>query len=525
MNTKQSQRRRHTSSLAKRAPVGLGRKVQPRLDLIEPSANAPVNPLYERHPACTTLPQAGCRHPLTNLAANAQLGQCEDTVKGRFDRIVPFLRAVAGIPLGAEYVTRVQELAQSALGHTFPESLLSDNWIRGHNLRGLFGYAAFKALTAATDQFARKIKNEQEDADAAIGLLLDCGFHAVDISPCADGRLKGLLPYILRLPMSAFTFRKAYAGALFDIEMDLQQWQSVELRRYREGVPNLAAEPTRYLKIAVYHFSTSDPTHEGCAAHGSNDHQAIEAALNRLIGLRQAVENEFCCGASVETLLIGVDTDTDAIRIHIPDGEGNLNAHRFVDNATLYAQTLSMSADQALLAVHETIRAASSRDGWAQGHGLPHEGMQRFIATLLINNLSQIDYVVHRCGGRYPLHDIGHAERFISAGDSSDEVQIRNLAYYAHLHTVEENTADIDVGIKIFKKLNVARGLPIPIAIHYRYDSNVPGARDRAVERARRVRDAIADRHHELHADQLLQFRLSVQDRPIGSPIEEVPGA
>ncbi len=540
MNTKPANRRPLSSSLGKRAPVGLGHKVQPRLDLVESYSAQPIrpvldsrehepphhaNPRYERHPACSTLPQASCRHPLTDLAANTQLGQCEDTVKGRFDRIVPFLRTVAGIATGVEYVTRVQELAQSSLGHTFPEGLLSDNWINGHNLKGLFGYAAFKALTAATEQFSRRIKHEQEDADSAIGFLLDCGFHAIDISPCADGRLKGLLPYILRLPMSAFTFRKAYAGALFDIETDVQQWQSIELRRFREGAPNFADAATRYLKIAVYHFSTSDPTHEGCAAHGSNDHAALEAAHNRLIGLRQAVENAFCCGASIETLLIGVDTDTDSIRLHIPDSEGALNGHRFVDSAALYAQTLGMDAEHALLAVHEAIRNASSRDGWAKGHGGPHEGMQRFLATLLINNLSQIDYVVHRCGGRYPLHDIGHAERFISAGDGFDEVQIRNLAYYAHLHTVEENTADIDVGIKIFKKLNVARGLPIPIAIHYRYDSNVPGARDRAVERARRVRTAIADRHHELSAAQLLQFRLSVQDRPIGSPIEEVPSA
>ena len=34
------------------------------------------------------------------------------------------------------------------------------------------------------------------------------------------------------------------------------------------------------------------------------------------------------------------------------------------------------------------------------------------IATLLINNLSQIEYVCGHWGGRYP--DIGHAERFIS---------------------------------------------------------------------------------------------------------------
>jgi len=503
----------------RRAPVGVGSRVQPRLDLME------SNPAYDHHPACSSLPQTGCLHPLTDLNANRQLEHCEDSVKARFDRIVPFLQSVAGLSLGPDYPERVQQMAESALGHRFPDAMLADNWIKGHNLHGLFGHAAFQALTAATEQFANKIRAEQEDAAAANNFLLDCGFHAVDISPCADGRLKGLLPFILRLPISAFTFRKAYAGALFDVEADLEQWQAVELRRFREGVPSTSDAPTRYLKIAVYHYSTSDPSHQGCAAHGSNDHAALKAALDRLVSLRQAVENAFCCGASVDTLLIGVDTDTDAIRVHIPDANGELNEHRFVDNAQLYAQTLNLSADAARLAVHEHIRDASAREGWGKGNGEPHDGMRRFIATLLINNLSQIDYVTHRFGGRYPIEDIGHAERYISVGDGFDEMQIRNVAYYAHLHTVEENTADLDVGIKIFRKLNVTRGLPIPIAVHFRYDSRVPGARERMVERANRVRAAIAARHHELNEAGLLQFRTSVQDCKIGSVIEEVSQA
>ena len=151
--------------------------------------------------------------------------------------------------------------------------------------------------------------------------------------------------------------------------------------------------------------------------------------------------------------------------------------------------------------------------------------MRRFIGQLLINNLSQIDYVMARHGGRYPPNDIGHAERYISVGDGFDEVQIRNLAYYAHLDTVEENAVDIDVGIKIFTKLNLSRGLPIPIAIHYRYDQGVPGAKERTIAKANRVQQAIKDRFHTLAEQGMLQFRLSIQAREIGSPIEEVASA
>ncbi|MDO9189297.1 MAG: carboxysome shell carbonic anhydrase, partial [Sulfurimicrobium sp.] len=199
---------------------------------------------------------------------------------------------------------------------------------------------------------------------------------------------------------------------------------------------------------------------------------------------------------------------------------GDLSAHRFVDNAQIYADTLNLSADDARLAVYEAIRGASQASVWGQGQGEPHEGMRRLIANLLINNLSQIEYVVDLYGGRHP--DIGHAERYISVGDGFEEMQIRNLAYYAHLHTLEEGVADMDVGIKIFKGLNVKHGLPVPVVIRYRYDARVPGSRERSEEKARRVRDAIQARYAQLHAQGMLFCHLTVQDVPIGSPIEEV---
>ena len=78
----------------------------------------------------------------------------------------------------------------------------------------------------------------------------------------------------------------------------------------------------------------------------------------------------------------------------------------------------------------------------------------------------------------------------------------------------------LDVGIKIFKKLNVKHGLPIPVAIHYRYDARVPGSRERAVDKGYRVRDAILARYHELADKGLLYCQVSVRDQPTGSPIE-----
>ena len=498
------------------APFGLGTPAAalPARSAVRPVAAAPA------HPACAALPERGCRHPLADRATNARLARCEESVKGRFEAIVPTLKALAGLPLGEGFSERAQGLARTQLGHELPGRLLDDAWVAGPDMRALYAHCAFSALKAAAAQFAQDLKNQVEAVQDTGNFFLDCGFHAVDISPCADGRLKGLMRYILRLPLTSFTRRKAYAGALFDVETDVRHWMATELRRHREGVPTTADAGSRYLKIAVYHTSSSDPCHEGCAAHDSNEHKAVDAALGRLVQFRQAIENAFCCGASTDILLIGVDTDTDAIKVHLPDANGDLSAHRWVDNAQLYRETVELSPDAARMAVYEAIRQAAAKGGWGAGQGEPHDGMRRLIANLLIHNLSQIEYVAELYGGRYA--DIGHAERYISVGDGFEEVQMRNLAYYAHLHTLEEGAADMDVGIKIFKGLNVKHGLPVPVAIHYRYDARVPGSRERTAAKARRVAQAIRARYPDLSAQGLLVCHLSVQNLPAGSPIEEV---
>lgn len=491
------------------APYGLGTpaavmQARPELQMLRP-----VNAVADSP-----------RHHLADRRMNARLAHCEDSVKGRFDAIAPTLKALSALQHLEDFPLQAQRIANQRLGYELPRGILDEAWVSGLNLKALYAHCAFAALKAAAAQFAEDIRNQLEQVQDARNFFLDCGYHAVDISPCADGRLMGLSRYILRLPLTSLSRRKAYAGALFDVEMDVRHWVNTELRRFREGVPTTADAGTRYLKIAVYHTSSSNPCHEGCAAHGSNEHKAIEAALERLVQFRQAIENSFCCGASTDILLIGVDTDTDAIKVHIPDAKGDLSAYRYVDNAALYVETAHLSGDGARSAVYEAIRTASRKDGWGAGQGEPHDGMRRLIANLLVNNFSQIEYVNDLYDGRYP--DIGHAERYISVGDGFEEVQMRNVAYYAHLHTLEEGAADMDVGVKIFKGLNVKHGLPIPVAIHYRYDARVPGARERVADKARRVRDAIHARYAALVAQGLLVCHLSVQAMPTGSDIESL---
>ena len=147
---------------------------------------------------------------------------------------------------------------------------------------------------------------------------------------------------------------------MFDVENTVDRWVKTEHRRYREGLPNPAHADTRYLKTVVYHFSSKDPCHEGCAAHGSDDTAAAAQGLQRLQDFQQAVENSFCCGASVDLLLIGMDTDTDAIRVHVPGAEGSTNLERWLDARDVYEATRGMRADQARDEIEKQVSSAAA---------------------------------------------------------------------------------------------------------------------------------------------------------------------
>ena len=502
---------------ASRPPYGLGTPAGALQARPRPAVFA-LNTETMPNPACATDTGRPCRHPLANETESQRLLTYEVSVKNAFDAIVPVLKRIAGLQHEVDFIDRAQAISGEQLGFELPAQILADAWVADLDMRALYGECVMRTIRLMAER--AQIRNPHQGTDEMVAFFLDSGYHAVDISPCSDGRLKGLLRYILRLSDGAVRSSKAYAGAMFDVDANVKRWVETELMRFREGRPVTSDAGTRYLKIGVYHTSSSDPAHEGCAAHGSNEIRAAEKGLERLREFRQAIENSFCCGASVDTLLIGVDTDTDAIKVHVPDADGEMSIYRSVDNLALYRQTVNDDENTARLKVYQAILAASAQDGWGGGNGEPHEGMRRLITSLLINNLSQIEYVCSNWGGRYS--DIGHAERFINVGDGFEEFQLRNLAYFAHLHTVEEGAPDMDVGIKIFRKLNISHGLPAPVAIHYRYDSRVPGCRERTVERCRRVKSAIEARYVDLAQKGLLVCGMTIQDKPPGSQIELV---
>ncbi len=486
-------------------------RIRPRPQRLRPPLTRPGETLANLRGGMAT----GGLHPLSDGAANERLRAYDSSVKSTFDRIVPVLKQLSTLQHEDDFIERAQALALKELGTELPLPILETAWVSQLDMRTLFAWCVFQAYEQTSDSFFQDDPLAGAPGSAAAGafeeFLLSCGFHLLDITPCADGRLAHAIAYALRLPFSSVR-RRPHAGALFDVENTVNRWVKTEHRRYREGVPNPAHADTRYLKVVLYHFSSLDPGHEGCAAHGSDDALAARSGQQRLIDFQTAVENSFCCGASVDLLLMGIDTDTDAIRVHVPGIDGSTNLERWLDARDVYEATRALPADEGrsrILAMVEQAAAAS-----------PDPGMVRLIARLVENNLSQIDYVRHVHGGDYS--DAGHAERFIGVGIGFKEIHLRNLTYFAYMDTVEEGAADLDVGVKIFSGLNVSRGLPVPVVVRFDYNGKVPGARERAVRHARRVQEAIENRYPDLFAQGLLHALLTVRDQERHAPAEAV---
>ncbi|WP_411867108.1 carboxysome shell carbonic anhydrase [Vulcanococcus limneticus] len=458
---------------------------------------------------------AGSLHPLSHPAANAALRAYEERIKGAFDRIVPVLKRLSALQHEPDFVGQAQRLAQAELGYELPLPILETAWTSQLDMRTLYAWCVFEAYEQTSISFfeadPRAAEAGSPDAEAFEAFLLDCGFHLLDVTPCADGRLAHAIAYALRLPFSAVR-RRPHAGAMFDVENTVDRWVKTEHRRYREAIPNPAHADTRYLKTVVYHFSSVDPCHEGCAAHGSDDKAAAAQGLQRLQDFQQAVENSFCCGASVDLLLIGMDTDTDAIRVHVPGRDGRTDLTQWLDARDVYEATRQLSPEAGRERIEQLVLQAAAAS--------PDPGMVRLIARLIEHNLSQIDYVRQYHGGHYA--DAGHAERFIGVGIGFKEIHLRNLTYFAHMDTVEEGAPDLDVGVKIFKGLNVSRGLPIPVVLRFDYHGAVPGARERAIRHCERVQAAIESRYAELCGQGLLHTLLTIRDRDRPVPAETV---
>ncbi len=435
-----------------------------------------------------SLPAGG--HPLAEPALSAALKQRAEEIAAAFALIEPVLRRLAPRQFDDGFPEQAQRELANSLGVDIPAAELESSWSTPLDLGRIHARCVLGTFRNLVErEFDRNLARLLDEGESAEVLIRRFGFHAVDITACADGRLAGAVDFILRVPPAVVVWRDAYAGAMFDVEDALHRWEAVELRRWREGWPNDASEPTRYLKIGLYHFSSVDPRNKGCAAFGSDEGRAATALLARLQEFEGAVESTQCRGARVATLLVGVDTDTDAIRVHVPDAAGRTDVDRFVSSATLYEQTASLERE----AAKEFIRHAVADCAGVDAADAATEGMRWLCGYLLKNNIGQVDAVLRWIGGTYA--DAGHGEKLVVAGDAIDDVQLRNLSFQAQMGTLEEGAVDLDIGIEVLARANGPHGLAVPVLVHVDYDERIPGASARAQARARRLAAAIEARY------------------------------
>lgn len=428
-------------------------------------------------------------HPLAEPALSAALKQRAEEIEAAFALIQPVLRRLAPRQFDDGFPEQAHLDLLNSLGVDIPAAELQSSWSTPLDLGRIHARCVLGTFANLVERDFDRNLAPLEEGESTEVLIRRFGFHAVDITACIDGRLAGAVDFILRVPPAVVVWRDSYAGAMFDVEDALHRWESVELRRWREGWPNDASEPTCYLKIGLYHYSSVDPRHHGCAAFGSDEVRAATALLARLQEFAGAVESTQCCEASVATLLVGVDTDTDAIRVHVPDAAGGTDVDRFVSSATLYEQTASLERE----AAKEFIRHAVADCAGVDAADAATEGMRWLCGYLLKNNIGEVDAVLGWNGGMYA--DSGHAEKLVVAGDAIDDVQLRNLTFQAQMDTLEEGAVDLDIGIKVLAGTNAPHGVAVPVLVHVAYDDRIPGASARAQARARRLTAAIETRY------------------------------
>ncbi len=214
---------------------------------------------------------------------------------------------------------------------------------------------------------------------------------AIAVLKCMDGRVN--LPVVTHTPVGILMpFRNL--GGRFDLG-----WPHLG-EVLANHVTRMVGSGRRVLFIINYHFSQGDPQ-RGCA--GFNYDTA--AAMDHTLEIRHQVECIFGAGhGTVYPLVVGLETDEDALIIHGADGQK-------LELATLTA------ADRATL---DLRLAALLPDMPAQ--------MRADLLPLLYGNLEHIEEVRTQIRRNERTLDIEHREWMICLGRGFDFLHTPNIA-------------------------------------------------------------------------------------------------
>ena len=168
-------------------------------------------------PSASARPSGGL-HPLSDGRANATLRAYEERTLGAFDRIVPVLKRLSALQHETDFVAQAQRLAEAELGHALPLPILETAWTSQLDMRTLFAWCVFEAYEQTSLGFFNDDPLASQAGSSAAedfeSFLLDCGFHLLDVTPCADGRLAHAIAYALRPPFNPVR-PPSHVGPLF----------------------------------------------------------------------------------------------------------------------------------------------------------------------------------------------------------------------------------------------------------------------------------------------------------------------
>ena len=187
--------------------------------------------LARTHIEQTPLTQAPpTEHPLADLAISSALQERSDAIDAAFEAIEPAVRAAAAQQFDAGFPERAGAELEAALGIDVPADHLAATWAAPLDVRGLYAHCVLETYRRLANRaFDRNLSALSEGEDAAT-LIRRWGFHAIDITPCADGRLSGVLDDILRVPPAVVVSRTSHAGAMFDVEATVRRWERLSYR-------------------------------------------------------------------------------------------------------------------------------------------------------------------------------------------------------------------------------------------------------------------------------------------------------
>jgi hypothetical protein len=154
---------------------------------------------------------------------NQRLGAYETRVKNSFDQVIPLVRDLVSKQFDVDFVECASEQIRDLLGCEPPRELLQHAWTGQLDVKALVSHLTLSVYLQFVADAIQTRPLAHRGCEAFQRFLIECGYHRFDITPCADGRMAHVIRYVLRLP-AELVRRKAYAGAVFEIEDNLAKW-------------------------------------------------------------------------------------------------------------------------------------------------------------------------------------------------------------------------------------------------------------------------------------------------------------